>query len=140
MKEKSPFYTLRGYQNHKSSTLTASMEDYLEMIYRIFLQQKSIRVNDVANALNVKPSSASKMMDKLKHHNLILMKKYGEISLTEQGIRNGSYLLWRHNTLVTFFSILNKIDYRLEQVEKIEHFIDDITLLHMDDFIKNEKK
>ena len=48
----------------------------------------------------------------------------------------GKYLLWRHNILVKFFKRLNKKNYLLEQVEKIEHFIDFETLKNMEKFIK----
>lgn len=139
MKEKSPFYTLRGYQNKEAALLTASMEDYLEMMYRMFSEHKKIRVNELATSLNVRPSSVSKMVSKLKENDFVHMKKYSDIFLTEKGIEVGSYLLWRHNTLVSFLSFLNKGDYKLEQVEKIEHFIDPITLFHMEQFYKKMK-
>lgn len=136
LEEKSEFYTLNGYKRKNHPVLTESMEDYLEMMYRIYLDKKRIRINDLANFLNVKPSSVSKMATKLKENDLILFQKYGDVYLTDAGERMGSYLLWRHNILVSFFSVLNKTDYSLEQVEKIEHFIDDKTLLHMEEWIK----
>ncbi|HBR35119.1 MAG TPA: DtxR family transcriptional regulator, partial [Firmicutes bacterium] len=37
--------------------LTESMEDYLEMFYRIVSEQGYIRPIDLSNAINVKPSS-----------------------------------------------------------------------------------
>lgn len=137
MEEKSEFYTLNGYKRKNHPILTESMEDYLEMIYRIFLEKKRIRINDLAIFLNVKPSSVSKMANKLKENGFILSQKYGDVYLTDMGKKIGSYLLWRHNVLVSFFSLLNEEDYQLEQVEKIEHFIDDKTLHHMEKYIQN---
>ena len=55
--------------------------------------------------------------------------------MTEIGLIKGEYLLWRHNILVSFFTFLNKEKYELEQVEKIEHFIDFITLQNMEEFL-----
>lgn len=99
------------------------MEDYIEMIYRK-TKNKDITVKDLAKYLNVLPSSVSKMANRLKTINLIEFEKYGNIKLTSEGIKVGSYLLWRHNVLKKFFKQLNKKKYSLEQVEKIEHFID----------------
>lgn len=129
MNQKSEFYTLNGYRNKNKNKLTESMEDYLEMIYR---NKDNIHVKDIAIKLNVKPSSVSKMISKLKKYNLVDSLKYGSITLTSEGEEIGAYLLWRHNTLVEFFKKINKKNYLLEQVEKIEHFIDYDTLINLE--------
>ncbi|MDD3341907.1 MAG: iron dependent repressor, metal binding and dimerization domain protein [Bacilli bacterium] len=135
MEEKSDFYTLNGYRLKNGQKTTESMEDYLEMMYRTYQMEKRIRINDLASSLNVKPSSVSKMVQKLKELDLVSSRKYGDIYLTETGLIKGEYLLWRHNILVSFFTFLNKEKYELEQVEKIEHFIDFITLQNMEEFL-----
>lgn len=134
MNKKSNFYTLNGYKIKNKVLITESMEDYLEMIYRNKNKDK-IHIKEIAQKLNVKPSSASKMMNKLKEYSLVNFEKYGLITLTEEGENIGKYLLWRHNVLVKFFKFLNKKNYSLEQVEKIEHFIDYQTLKNMETFI-----
>lgn len=140
MEHKSEFYTLRGYKERNKPLLTESMEDYLEMAYRTQKENARIRINSLAKSLNVSPSSVSKMMNKLKNLGLVTFEKYGDIYLTEHGTKLGSYLLWRHDTLVSFLTFLNEDDYHLEQVEKLEHFIDDTTLLHMNLFLINNSK
>jgi len=135
MNNNSDFYTLNGYRNKNKNSLTESMEDYLEMIYRN-RNKGEIHVKDISIKLNVKPSSVSKMINKLKEYNLVNFEKYGSITLTNGGIKIGKYLLWRHNILVKFFKRLNKKNYLLEQVEKIEHFIDYETLKNMEKFLK----
>jgi len=102
------FYTARGYQliaqtNHE---LSASLEDYLEMIYRIIKEFGHTRVNEIASQLHVKPSSVSKMLTKLVELKMVDYEKYGVITLTEDGDELGKYLLWRHNTITDFFEIL----------------------------------
>lgn len=139
MDKKSEFYTLKGYQIKDSKELTEAMEDYLEMIYRIYLENKRIRINELAKVLNVKPSSVSKMIHRLKEHHLVDFEKYGDVTLTKSGIEKGAYLLWRHNILVRFFKVLNQENYSLEQVEKIEHFIDPLTLQNMESLLRNQK-
>jgi len=131
---KSEFYTLKGYKLKENNNITEAMEDYLEMIYRNTKKNQSTKVNELAKKLNVKPSSVSKMANRLKTLNLIEFEKYSEIKLTNDGFIIGKYLLWRHNVLKEFFMSLNKEHYKLEQVEKIEHFIDYETLNNLEKF------
>lgn len=130
------FYTLNGYRLKSNDILTESQEDYLEMIYRIFLQKKIVRISDLANNLNVRYSSATKMVNKLQEKNLLVFPKYKNITLTETGITLGKYLLRRHEVLTMFFMLLNKENYSLEQVEKIEHFVNYITINNIEELIR----
>lgn len=136
MEEKSEFYTLVGYRKKADNPMTEAMEDYLEMIYRDHISHKKITVKDLANQLNVKPSSVSKMIERMRLQDLVIQVKYGTVFLTEKGYQFGKYLLWRHEILESFFQMINKEDYQLELVEKIEHFIDPKTLEHMEEWIK----
>ena len=124
----SNYYTLKGYKLRSDTIITEAMEDYIEMIYRHSRSKKEIQIKDLANLLNVKPSSVSKMANKLKNLNLVNFEKYKTISLTNAGNNIGKYLLYRHNILKKFFKYINKKDYNLSQVEKIEHFIDVVTI------------
>lgn len=133
------FYTLNGYRKLEPKLLTESMEDYLEMSYREYLDNGIIKINSLANKLNVKPSSVSKMMNKLKDIGYVEFEKYRDIKLTELGIITGQYLLWRHNILSSFFKYLNKEDYKLEQVEKVEHFLDISTLIHLEELLNKKR-
>ena len=135
MNEKSEFYTLKGYRLQQSNSITEAMEDYLEMIFRISGGKEKIRIKDLSDRLNVKPSSASKMVRRLSELKLVIFEKYGMIMLTESGYNLGKFFLWRHNVLVSFFKWLNGNQYCLGQVEKIEHFIDLNTLSNMEKFL-----
>jgi len=117
------FYTLKGYALLEGNAITSSMEDYLEMIYRIHSTGEPVRIGVVAGMLNVKPPSATKMVANLKKQGLVVSKKYGYIQLTEAGAKLGQYLVFRHDTLHRLLCYINKSDNELEQVEKIEHFI-----------------
>ena len=123
MLESNKFYTLKGYALLEGNVITSSMEDYLEMIYRIHTCGEAVRVGALAEKLNVKPSSATKMVNNLKKQNLVSSEKYGYIKLTEAGLELGKYLIFRHNTLHQFLCYINRSENELEQVEKIEHFI-----------------
>ncbi len=136
MEEKEKFYTLTGYRKKGQSLLTEAMEDYLEMVYRKACFDEEIRIKDLACELHVKASSVSKMMEKLKALDYIHFEPYGIIYLTKKGETLGHYLLWRHNILTDFLKKVNKQDFCLEQVEKIEHFVDFPTLSNLEKIIK----
>lgn len=133
----SNYYTLKGYKIRSNNLITDAMEDYLEMIYR--MKKKDIQVKELSLLLNVKPSSVSKMLNRLKELDLIIFEKYGYVNLTKKGKNIGKYLLYRHDVLKDFFKFINKEEYHLSQVEKIEHFIDYKTIKNINSFLKNHK-
>lgn len=128
------FRTVRGYQLQRQDNklLTSSMEDYLEMIYRNSREEGYLRINQLADLLNVRASSATKMVQKLGELGLVKYRKYGIIILTETGNKWGEYLLNRHNVIETFLSTIGITGNLLEETELIEHYISDNTLLHME--------
>ena len=127
-KEPSDFHTFTGYRLTSSQELTPAMEDYLEMIIRLKEKQPFVRINELANNLNVRPSSASKMVTKLSQEGFLEYQKYGIITLTELGKQWGEYFIYRHQVLNNFLCLLNNSHNELEQVEKIEHFLNKKTI------------
>lgn len=114
--------------NHAENSLTPSMEDYLEMIYRLSWKKGFTRISDLAGALNVQPPSASKMVNKLAEMEYLIYEKYGVLQLTSQGENLGKYLLKRHETIEMFLTLIGVSDNLLEETEKIEHNISAKTL------------
>ncbi|KZL91229.1 transcriptional regulator MntR [Clostridium magnum] len=129
------FFTFSEYMKKEYDTLTASMEDYLEMIYRLSQQIGFTRIHELAKALNVQPPSATKMVQKLSELKFVNYEKYGIIILTDSGKTMGKYLLKRHNIIEGFFKVLGISDSVLEQTEKVEHTISNETVEYMEDFI-----
>lgn len=126
--DENAYFTFKGYQLNNDSKLTSSMEDYLEMIIRLKEKQTIVRINELANKLHVKPSSASKMVAKLSQEGYLEYQKYGVINLTELGKQWGEYFIYRHQVINNFLCFLNNSHNELEQVEKIEHFLDKKTI------------
>ncbi|NLU52008.1 MAG: DtxR family transcriptional regulator [Clostridiaceae bacterium] len=118
------FHTVRGYQLMEQSKrlLTPAMEDYLEMIYRYSLQEGYIRINKLAEQLNVKASSASRMAQRLGELSMLKYEKYGIITLTEKGKQIGKFLLTRHTIIENFLRTIGSGD-NLYETELIEHNI-----------------
>ncbi len=108
------------------------------MIYRLSTDNNGIRVNDLSEALNVRPPSTTKMMKRLLELNICEYKKHGAIYLTENGINIGKYLLLRHNTIEAFLSYLGVRETLFDQTEKIEHLINAETFECINRFLSNE--
>lgn len=118
------FYTARGYEiSAREGSLTPSMEDYIEMIYRLSEENGYTRVNDLAESLNVQPPSVTKMIQKLSEKSMLQYEKYGMIHLTDEGKQAGRYFLDRHNTLKEFLQLIHATDNLQKDVETIEHYI-----------------
>lgn len=119
--KKEEYFTLTGYHQKQHTEISYAMEDYIEMIYRLTQNGKKLKLKELAHHLHVSSPSASIMMKRLRKLELV---DYNKLFLTEKGKKLGEYLLYRHNVLICFFKQLNKKHYCLEQVEKVEHFID----------------
>jgi len=131
------FHTFREYMDKE---LTASMEDYIEMIYRLSKENGYTRIQELANNLNVQPPSATKMIQKLSEMNLLKYKKYDVIVLEEDGKVLGKKLLIRHNTVEELLRIIGVDESNiLSETEKIEHTISDLTLKCIKKYINKLK-
>ncbi|WP_097025607.1 metal-dependent transcriptional regulator [Clostridium peptidivorans] len=129
------FYTFRGYMERDWGYITASMEDYIEMIYRLSLAQGFTRVNELSKSLNVQPPSATKMLHKLSELNLVAYEKYGVITLTNEGKQMGGLLLKRHKIIESFLKLISPKGDVLEQTEKIEHSLTPETIENLNYFL-----
>ncbi len=123
-KKEVQFYTARGYEMaNREDSLTPSMEDYLEMIFRLHQKNGYTSVNELAISLNVQPPSVTKMIKKLDKKSLLIYEKYGLIQLTDDGEKIGEFLIERHNTIKDFFILLGATENIQQNVETIEHHI-----------------
>lgn len=129
------FYTFNNYFKSNIGIITASMEDYIEMIYRLSSDKGFTRVGDLSKELNVRPASTTKMIQKLNELSLVIYEKYGYIRLTEDGNIYGEYLLYRHNTVEKFLIIIGVTKNVLEETEKIEHVLSKDTFERIENFI-----
>jgi Mn-dependent DtxR family transcriptional regulator len=116
--------------------LSASMEDYLEMIYRLSKDTGFTRINELSEALHVHPPSATRMVQKLGLMNLLQYERYGVILLRAEGKRLGELLLERHTIIESFFRLLGINDEKiLAETEKAEHTLSDETVRCFEKYI-----
>lgn len=125
---KEDFFTFSEYIKKDQRLLTPSMEDYVEMIYRLSRENGYTRINELSNALNVQPPSVTRMVQKLAEIHLVNYERYGVITLTESGRLKGSMLLMRHNIVESFLRSIGVTEGILEETEKIEHIVSKETL------------
>ncbi|MGQ9825474.1 MAG: transcriptional regulator MntR [Desulfotomaculales bacterium] len=130
------FFTFREYMKKDEGLLTASMQDYLEMIYRLSREAGFTRVNDLAAALNVQPPSATKMVQKLAEAGVVKYERYGIILLSRKGEELGRSLLRRHRVIEDFLRLLGVSRGVLEETEKIEHTVGAATLESLADLVE----
>lgn len=103
---------------------TPSMEDYLERIYRLIDEKGYARVADIAEGLEVHPSSATKMIQKLDKDEYLIYEKYRGLVLTSKGKKIGKRLVERHRLLEQFLETIGVQKENIyRDVEGIEHHL-----------------
>ncbi|HEY9581650.1 transcriptional regulator MntR [Savagea sp. SN6] len=103
---------------------TPGMEDYLEQIYLQLEMRGEARVSDVADALDVLPSSVTKMAQRLDKEGYVIYERYRGLELTEKGKVFGKKLVKRHELLEQFLRIIGvNEEYIYNDVEGIEHHL-----------------
>jgi DtxR family Mn-dependent transcriptional regulator len=83
--------------------LSASLEDYLEVIGDELKSKPAVRAKDVAARLAVRPASVTGALRQLTARGLVLHERYGYITLTERGRTAAASVAGRHGLLQDFF-------------------------------------
>lgn len=100
------------------------MEDYLERIYQLIDEKGYARVSDIAEGLEVHPSSVTKMIQKLDKDDYLVYEKYRGLILTPKGKKVGKRLVDRHQLLEQFLDMIGvDKDLIYKDVEGIEHHL-----------------
>ena len=116
---------------------TPTMEDYIEVIYSLVKNKGYARSADIAEKLDVYPSTVTKMLKKLDVEGYIVYEKYRGIALTEQGEKMGEYALTRHELLEDFLRLIGVDEDKVyEEVEGIEHHFGKSSLEKIKDLMK----
>ncbi|GLO66554.1 MULTISPECIES: transcriptional regulator MntR [Oceanobacillus] len=120
---------------------TPSMEDYIEIIYNLIESKGYARVSAIAEALDVHPSSVTKMVQKLDKDQYLDYEKYRGFVLTTKGKKIGERLVFRHELLEEFLEIIGVNDENIyEDVEGIEHHLSWNSIDRIGDLVNYFKK
>lgn len=116
---------------------TPSMEDYIEQIYNLIDSKGYARVSDIAENLEVHPSSVTKMVQKLDKDNYLDYEKYRGFVLTDKGKKVGERLVFRHDLLEDFLEIIGVEEENIyNDVEGIEHHLSWNSIDRLGDLVK----
>jgi DtxR family Mn-dependent transcriptional regulator len=119
-------------------SLTPSIEDYLETIYRQSdLGKIGVRSTDVAAQLQVAKPSVNRALRNLIEGGLITQAPYALIYLTEEGKAQAAGIFNRHRTLQLFLrDVLGvKEPVAEEDACKMEHIISEQTMAALTQFM-----
>ncbi len=112
------------------------IEDYIETIYDLENSCGSASTGDIASKLDIKPASATEMMQKLSEMGYVKYEPYHGVSLTAKGKKIAKDLMQRHKTLAQFLTILG-IDKETAESDacKIEHHVTSKTMKRLTKFV-----
>lgn len=105
--------------------LSASLEDYLQAIFRIQTAKQAARPTDIAISLGVNNSSVTGALRTLSDRGMVNYAPYDVITLTPEGKRAAEEIVRRHDVLVRFFThLLQAEESEAEQTAcRVEHVI-----------------
>lgn len=118
---------MRCYHSPMQS-LSMTHEDYLEAILMLAgPTHMPVRAVDVANKMNVSKTSVNKAVTVLKEKGFVEQERYGDLTLTADGVVYGSKVLDRHLALTRFLNKALGIDAEIAEEEacQMEHAISD---------------
>ena len=84
------------------SKLSASLEDYLEIICNLLKTGDNVKAVEVAKKLNISRASVSEALAKLAERNLIVYESHKGITITTEGLKKAQDVILKHNTLTAF--------------------------------------
>ncbi len=121
----------------KNSTLSESLEDYLEVILKLEEANKVARAKDIASKLGIQRGSVTGALKSLEEKGLINYEPYSFITLTQEGKKIAEEITYRHAVLKDFLSNVLQIDAETAENTacRMEHTIDRKTLERLVCFI-----
>ncbi len=106
--------------------LSASLEDYLEVIFHLEQSNRVARAKDIAEQMSVQRASVTGALKSLAGRGLINYSPYSFITLTASGREIAREVIHRHKVLKEFFA--NTLQLGAEDADanacRIEHAID----------------
>ncbi len=119
-------------------SLSASKQDYLETILDFAAESGQVRSIDIARTLGVSRASVNKSLGVLKESGLIEHEHYGDVKLTEKGLKAARQVRARHNNLKLF--LIDVLGVSPETAEndacRMEHAICRETATKLEDYLK----
>ena len=118
--------------------LSASLEDYLEVIFHLEQSNRVARAKDIADQMNVQRASVTGALRALAGRGLINYSPYSFITLTAAGRSIARDIIRRHNTLRDFFTVALQLTQEEAEANacRIEHAIDPMAIERLVQFVE----
>lgn len=114
-----------GSSNQRNSLNHQAIEDYLKTIYTLSEEESPVSTSRIAEARQVKPASATSMIQRLAELNLVDYKKHYGVTLSEAG-RQIALEVIRHHRLIELY-LMEALGFRWDEVHEqadiLEHVI-----------------
>lgn len=109
----------------KNTTISSSLEDYLEAIAEIIEEQGHAHTKEIADHLKVKMPSVTNALQALSARGLIHYQSHSPVFLTPDGAETAAVIRHRHNALRNFFCDILKLpaNESNDAACKVEHII-----------------
>ena len=109
-----------------------SVEDYIEVIYKLVREKGYARVSDISLALKVQPPSVTEMLKKMYEQGLVVYERYRTIKLSEKGEELAKKVLRKHEILFDFLILLGIDEKKAEEDAcRAEHFFHPETIMRI---------
>ncbi len=126
--------------NYQDEKVSASLQDYLEVILSLSKEGEGVRVTDIAAELNIAKASVTQALSVLKKQGLAWQDRYGPVNLTEEGKKHALSVYKRHQIIRFFLTEILKVE--PETAEKdacsLEHIVSPQTLKKIQDFLDEQ--
>jgi DtxR family Mn-dependent transcriptional regulator len=108
-------------------TLSENAEEYLEVIYKLSLEERPVKTTKISKMLNIAPASVSQMIKRLETLGYIDYSPYKGVTLTEEGYAIASKITRKHRLLERFlYDVLHIKKERVhDQACEMEHSLSD---------------
>jgi len=124
-----------------SELVTATIEEYLEGIYR--LQEKSgvARTNDIVKLLKVVPGTVTNTVERLEKEGYVTHEPYKGVKLTEKGLKMALQVVRRHRLSERLLTDILHVEWDKvhDAACKLEHGITDEIIKPLEKALKNPK-
>jgi DtxR family transcriptional regulator, Mn-dependent transcriptional regulator len=119
-------------------SVSASKQDYLETILEFSDESGQVRSIDIARTLGVSRASVNKSLSVLKESGLVEHEHYGDVKLTEKGLRVAKLVRARHTALKSFLTNVLNVSPEIAEQDacKMEHAISRETASKLEEYLK----
>lgn len=108
-------------------TLSENAEEYLEVLYKLSLEERPVKTTKISKMLNIAPASATQMIKKLEKDGYVDYSPYKGVTLTEEGYTIASKITRKHRLLERFLHDMLHIKKESvhDQACEMEHSLSD---------------